>query len=127
MSRGFVRFDSQGTLLDDDSSGKTKTKSKRKTSTKSNNHYTSGAYADIQPQNVKSSRVYVFGEAEVDEEEVLFDTSMEMSELRPRGAAAGRQPQNNNSREKEDVLDREIVEGDTLQSIALQYGCQVLK
>jgi LysM repeat protein len=124
MSRGFISPDSRGTLLTRDEDTKTKkTKSKCKSQ---KNHFASGAYSEIQAQNVKTARVYVFGQADIDDDNSLSDNGMEMSELRPRGATGRRSSQNNNtSREKEDVFEMEINDGDTLQSIALQYGCQV--
>ncbi|XP_064648787.1 lysM and putative peptidoglycan-binding domain-containing protein 3-like [Lineus longissimus] len=129
MSRGFISPDSRGTLFTQDEVATKSGKAKK-------NHFASdGAQTDIQAQNVKTARVYVFGQADMDDEEHLGDNAngMEMSELRPRGAAAGSgsagKRRNNNStsanRDKEEFLEKDIADGDTLQSVALQYGCQV--
>lgn len=75
-------------------------------------------------QNVKSSRVYVFGENDVEEEEINQD-EIELSELRPRGKALRDQKQNGPETQEECYFEREISEEDSIRTIALKYGCQV--
>lgn len=74
---------------------------------------------DAQIQNVPSARVYVFGDADVTEEE----SNVEMTELRVRGA-------NSTSYKTLEAvepvyLEKAIGEGDTLQNVALKFGCPV--
>ena len=73
-------------------------------------------------QNFQNARVYVFGEGDIEEEDV-FDANVEMSELRSRGGK--RKDVETTVKEEESFLEREIADGDTIQSIALQYGCPV--
>ena len=78
-----------------------------------------------QVQNKKSARVYVFGNGDIDDEDVLYESS-ELSEVRSRGKA--RQEINDARRQEpqeESFIERDVCEGDTLQSIALKYGCRV--
>lgn len=93
MSSGYARPNSRGSLFkkDDD-------------------------YAQV--QNVKKSNVYVFGDADVEEDEIV---EYEMSEMRSRNQRSKKK------KEKEEPLyfDRQITEGDTLQSLSLQFGCPV--
>lgn len=94
MSRGYNRPTTRGSLVQKD---------------KSDNY---------QVQNVKKSRVYVFGDADIQEDEIV---EYEMSEVRSRKA-----PKQIENEEKEPLyFDREIAEGDSLQGISLQYGCPV--
>lgn len=77
-----------------------------------------------QVQNKKSGRVYVFGDGDLDEEEILYEAS-ELSEVRTRGKA--RHNQNEARRQEpqeESFIERDVCEGETLQSIALKYGCR---
>ncbi|XP_046373576.1 lysM and putative peptidoglycan-binding domain-containing protein 3-like [Haliotis rufescens] len=102
MSRGYTRGASRDSLL----------------SKKNDNQFSSG-----QIQNVKSSRVYVFGNDSVvqDEEE---EYELEMSEIRSRRGMS--QPSREMVTESEpSFFDKELSEGDTLQKIALQYSCPV--
>ncbi len=80
---------------------------------------------DARVQNARTANVYVFGDADVEEEEI-HDDSHEMSEVRPRGNARSQR------REKEppevtepDYIERSVAEGDTLQSVALKFGVPV--
>ncbi|XP_060068899.1 lysM and putative peptidoglycan-binding domain-containing protein 3-like [Ylistrum balloti] len=74
-------------------------------------------YSGAQVQNVKKNRVYVFGDADVADDEVV---EFEM-EMRSRKA-----PRVVDPKEKEPIyFEREITEGDSLRSLALQYGCPV--
>ncbi|XP_069138584.1 lysM and putative peptidoglycan-binding domain-containing protein 3-like [Argopecten irradians] len=75
------------------------------------------SYSGAQVQNVKKNRVYVFGDADVADDEVV---EYEM-EMRSRKA-----PKTVDPKEKEPIyFEREITEGDSLRSLALQYGCPV--
>ena len=77
-----------------------------------------------QVQNTKATRVYVFGDADVAEDEIVDD--QEMSELRPRGKARSHQKEIKALEAAEpQYLERPIADGDTLQSVALKYGVQV--
>ena len=79
---------------------------------------------DAQVQNKKSARVYVFGDANVAEDEIADDH--ELSELRPRGKARTQRREIEAIEAAEpQYLERPIAEGDTLQSIALKFGVQV--
>jgi len=82
---------------------------------KKDDGYSQGA----QVQNVKKSRVYVFGDTDIQEDEVV---EFEMSEVRSRKG-----PKLVDPKEKEQPLyfEREIAEGDSLQSLSIQYGCPV--
>lgn len=71
-------------------------------------------------QNTASSRVYIFGENDVQEEDVV---EFELSDVRSR---KGPSKEMGLSVSKEPIyFERQISEGDTLQSISLQYGCRV--
>lgn len=70
-------------------------------------------------QNTKKSRVYVFGDADVKEDEVV---EFEMSDVRSR--KGGTKPITRDD-DEEIYYEREITEGDTLRSLSLQYGCPV--
>ncbi|XP_038071709.1 lysM and putative peptidoglycan-binding domain-containing protein 3-like [Patiria miniata] len=103
-----------------------------------NTLYTAGAVAVTDPrrsallpakgqvQNVPASRVYVFGNADVAEDELNADSqksqnSIEMSDLRPRSGKVKKKKKN-----LEPVfIEREIESGDTLQIFSLQFGCPV--
>ena len=77
-----------------------------------------------QVQNRPDGKVYVFGADDIAEEEINTDQCLEMEELRPRGRAARSKPQEEN-RNNEVLIDKEIQPGETIQSIALKYGCPV--
>ncbi|CAH1797965.1 unnamed protein product [Owenia fusiformis] len=80
---------------------------------------------DAEIQNCKSTNVYIFGSSDVDEAE-LKDNIMEMTEMRSRGNSSGKRSSTHVTVEEEPVfLERNVNEGDTIQSIALQYGCPV--
>ena len=80
---------------------------------------------DVQVQNAKAAKVYVFGDADVAEEE-LQDDVHEMSELRPRGKARVLQREVEAQAEAEPhFVERNLTEGDTLQSISLKFGVPV--
>ena len=72
-----------------------------------------------QIQNVKKSNVYVFGDDIYEDEDVV---EYEMENIR------SRKRQRNSDLAKESgslFVVRKIAEGDTLQSLSLQYGCPV--
>ncbi|XP_046581503.1 lysM and putative peptidoglycan-binding domain-containing protein 3-like [Haliotis rubra] len=102
MSRGYTRGASRDSLL----------------SKKTDIQFSSG-----QIQNVKSSKVYVFGnDAVVQDDEEEYE--LEMSEIRSRRGIS--QPSREMVTESEpSFFDKELAEGDTLQKIALQYSCPV--
>ena len=78
-----------------------------------------------QVQNAKSARVYVFGDADVEEDEINTE-DQEMSELRPRGKARTHQKEMEAHEAAEpQYLERPIADGDTLQGVALKFGVQV--
>ena len=86
--------------------------------------------AAAQVQNAKSSTIYVFGDADITEEEINTDDAVEMQELRQRGGARSSSAQTHASGKSETnaeptYLECKICENDTLQSIALKYGCKV--
>ena len=77
-------------------------------------------------QNVKSSRVYVFGKADSEE----LDTEnggFEMSEVRTRGKSKKNISKKTDELSRTQTVEREILPTDSLQSFALQYGCTVRK
>nr|KAG5706571.1 hypothetical protein BaRGS_028742 [Batillaria attramentaria] len=75
-------------------------------------------------QNVKAARVYVFGNDDVyeDDEQVEF----EMPEMRARRGQQGAVGFTSEAQQEgETYFEKEIGDGDTLQSIALKYSCPV--
>ena len=80
--------------------------------------------ADVQVQNVPSSRVYVFGN-DCTEEVSVEDSALELSELRPRGKGKSTLYSAPRDIQKTHLLERKILPTDSLQSFALQYGCTV--
>ncbi|KAK7496863.1 hypothetical protein BaRGS_00011843 [Batillaria attramentaria] len=77
-----------------------------------------------QVQNVKAARVYVFGNDDVyeDDEQVEF----EMPEMRARRGQQGAVGFTSEAQQEgETYFEKEIGDGDTLQSIALKYSCPV--
>lgn len=79
---------------------------------------------DAQVQNSKAARVYVFGDADVMEDELADDH--EMSEIRPRGRArTQRRHMEALEAAEPQYLERAIADGDTLQGVALKFGVQV--
>lgn len=95
MSRGYLRPNTRGSLLKKDEDP-----------------------SEAQVQNIKKSRVYVFGDADIEEDEIV---EYEMSEMRSRNK------RRKQKKEKEEpfFFDRKITDGDTLQSLSLQFGCPV--
>lgn len=83
--------------------------------------------SSVEIQNVSSSRVYIFGNDRA-EEVGMEDSSVEMTELRPRSrnkrSYASTKTAAQQSR-KTETIDREILPNDTIQSFSLQYGCTV--
>ncbi|XP_041369913.1 lysM and putative peptidoglycan-binding domain-containing protein 3-like [Gigantopelta aegis] len=72
-----------------------------------------------QVQNVKSARVYVFGQDNVVEDD---DTEMEMSDFRSRRGGSGKTAAEPN---EPVYFEKQLSKDDTLQSLALQYACPV--
>lgn len=70
-------------------------------------------------QNVKKSKVYVFGDDDVAEEDVV---EFEMDTVRTR---KGKKAVNQSNCEIPSFVERRLTEDDTLQSVSLQYGCPV--
>ena len=71
-----------------------------------------------QVQNVQDKTVYVFGDGDVCEDDVV---EFEMETIRSRRSRRSM----NRQREKPLYVERQIAEGDTLHSLCLQYGCPV--
>ncbi|KAL8602237.1 hypothetical protein ACOMHN_022750 [Nucella lapillus] len=80
-----------------------------------------------QVQNVKAARVYVFGEDNLVEDDNGETVEFEMPAIRARrGANEGGVSSLQAADEEEDVFyEKEIVEGETLQSLSLRYACPV--
>lgn len=76
----------------------------------------------VQIQNVKSARVYVFGDADVDEEEILNDET-ETHELQRRNKFRNKTISNKETNTL--MIERPILKGETLQKIAVKYSCEV--
>ena len=90
-----------------------------------NDHDSQVTDTSAEAQNVKSAKVYVFGEGDLAENE-LYNGGMELAELRPRGRARMANGANERRSQPNDTdIERSITEGDTLQNIALKYGCPV--
>lgn len=70
-------------------------------------------------QNVKKSNVYVFGEDDLVEDDVV---EFEMSSVRSRREKRNQTTEIDNTPE---YVERKLTEDDTLQSVALQYQCPV--
>ena len=84
-----------------------------------------GQAAEI--QNVPSSRVYVFGNDGADEIGIE-DTTLEMTELRPRTKNKKSYASTKSSVQqykKTETIDCDILPNHSLQSFSLQYGCTV--
>ncbi|KAK7116083.1 lysM and putative peptidoglycan-binding domain-containing protein 3-like [Littorina saxatilis] len=79
-----------------------------------------------QLQNVKAARVYVFGDGDLVEDEDE-NVEFEMPEVRSRrGQAGGPSSSLQPAGEEDEVFyEKEIGEGETLQSLALKYSCPV--
>ena len=72
-----------------------------------------------QVQNVKSARVYVFGQDDVFEDDT---TDMEMSDFRSRRSGTVK---NAADTDEQVYFEKQLSKDDTLQSVALQYACPV--
>lgn len=70
-------------------------------------------------QNVKKSKVYVFGDDDIAEEDVV---EFELNNVRTR---KGKSSTPAAQEEGPSFVERRLTEDDTLQSISLQYGCPV--
>ncbi|KAL4227791.1 peptidoglycan-binding [Mactra antiquata] len=70
-------------------------------------------------QNVKKSKVYVFGDDDVAEEDVV---EFEMDTVRAR---KGKKATTSSSDDQPSFVERKLTEDDTIQSVSLQYGCPV--
>ena len=75
-------------------------------------------------QNVRSSRVYVFGDAN-SEDFVIENGGIEMSEVRTRGKGKKTLNRKSDDLRRSQTVERDILPSDSLQSFALQYGCTV--
>ncbi len=75
-----------------------------------------------QIQNVQASRVYVFGDSDLAEEE-LYNDQTPTFELRSRG---GTRQETQEEESSSFCIEKGIAAGDTLQSISLKYGCPVI-
>ena len=75
-------------------------------------------------QNVRSSLVYVFGNADSQEIETE-NGGFEMSEIRTRGKSRKNVSNKSDELSRSHTIEREILPTDSLQSFALQYGCSV--
>ena len=73
-----------------------------------------------QIQNVKKSNVYVFGDDDICEDEDVVE--FEMDSIRSRKRQKRLDPP---KAPGSLFVERKVVEGDTLQSLSLQYGCPV--
>ena len=80
-----------------------------------------------QVQNAQNSTVYVFGGSDIAEDEINKEDKIEMSELRTRGGDGGKQKKKTKNTEDEEMVfvEKDINEGDTLQTFSLRYGCRV--
>lgn len=79
-----------------------------------------------QVQNVKAARVYVFGDGDLAEDDSNENVVFEMPEIRVRrGQNGGTVPSNEAAEDDEVFYEKEIIEGDTLQSLSLKYSCPV--
>ncbi|XP_062620940.1 lysM and putative peptidoglycan-binding domain-containing protein 3-like [Saccostrea cucullata] len=91
----------------------------RKSRQNANNKPYSYQQLGAEVQNSKKSKVYVFGDADVQEDEIV---EFEMSDVRSRKGG----PKTISKEDDEQLYyEREITEGDTLRSLSLQYGCPV--
>ncbi|KAK6180183.1 hypothetical protein SNE40_012378 [Patella caerulea] len=89
---------------------------------KSTNRDRAVSYNKGQVQNVKSARVYVFGESNVHEDE-LENGDVEMTSIRSRT----KDKSSNSSQQNDEPIyfDREITDGDSLQSLSVQFSCPI--
>ncbi|XP_072167105.1 lysM and putative peptidoglycan-binding domain-containing protein 3-like [Diadema setosum] len=79
-----------------------------------------------QVQNVQNSTVYIFGSADVAEDEIDTDAdNLELSDLRVRGSGKQQKKTRAETVSEFEFVEKDIGEGDTLQTISLQYGCRV--
>ena len=83
-----------------------------------------------QVQNVKSAKVYVFGEGDVDlvEDEEVVEFEMSQLPARRAGKSKRKRKKSTNASDASQplIFERKVEEGDTLQNVAVKYGCQVV-
>lgn len=75
-----------------------------------------------QVQNVKSARVYVFGNDNIQEDS---EEELELSEIRSRKGPSSSQVAYGSVKEEELIYERTVADGDTLQSLSLLYAIPV--
>lgn len=81
-----------------------------------------------QVQNVKAARVYVFSNDSVYEDDENEKVEFEMPEIRARrGQGQGDASTFAPAEEEESFFEKEISDGETLQSLSLKYACPVSK
>lgn len=82
---------------------------------------------DAQIQNVKSGKVYVFGDHDVAEEEEQIEYEMPEMRSRKGGPANGSTTTTmiDETPAQEQYFETEILEGETLQALSLKYACHV--
>ncbi|NXP29056.1 LYSM4 protein, partial [Scytalopus superciliaris] len=81
--------------------------------------------APVTVHNYPGRQVYVFPHGRSDSEESEEEEELNVMELRPRGKE---QQRGSTARDRPGdvvLLEREITEGDNLNKLALQYGCEV--
>lgn len=76
-----------------------------------------------QVQNVKASRVYVFGDGDIVEDDHAGAAEFEMPEIRSRRGQNGAVSSNVSAEEEELFFEKEINDGETLQGLSLKYAC----
>lgn len=77
-----------------------------------------------QVQNVKAARVYVFGDSDLAEDDSNENVEFEMPEIRARRGQNGDHSRLGDE-DDEVFYEKEINEGETLQSLSLKYSCPV--
>ncbi|XP_076444283.1 lysM and putative peptidoglycan-binding domain-containing protein 3-like [Babylonia areolata] len=77
-----------------------------------------------QIQNVKAARVYVFGDSDIVENDGGDVAEFEMPEIRSRRGQNGCAGSSSvSAQEEEAFFEKEISDGETLQSLSLKYAC----
>ncbi|KAL8601232.1 hypothetical protein ACOMHN_003038 [Nucella lapillus] len=78
-----------------------------------------------QVQNVQAARVYVFGDGDIAEDDHSDTAEFEMPEIRSRRGQNGAVASNVSADDHEEELffEKEINDGETLQSLSLKYVC----
>ncbi|XP_064608769.1 lysM and putative peptidoglycan-binding domain-containing protein 3-like [Liolophura sinensis] len=121
MSGGYIRAKEKAKVEYDGSSDEKDTE--RSSTTEVTRRGRTAGFSSGQTQNCRAARVYVFGQHDIYEDD---DKDIEMSEIRSRKSTRNSSYDSGNSAETENIFfERQIVEEDTLLSIALQYGCPV--